>query len=512
MPTVRCHPRKHKGPLRLDFRWKLEQRPGIGMRSGACFLLMLLLLSAAASVNAFTRGSGDPLAGMEQPSQSLPVAPTSPALDPGRYVRLAQNAPVLHAARVFLMEPGTEIPLPIQVEAMPRNSFLRLRGLPPNATLSEGHEIGPGAWAVPLVSLPSIRVRVPPGTSGKFEVTISAVNVAGDVLSELTATLVVGPSSSLLSGILEQPREARSPAPLQPPAPALAERTEPQPPSRSTGMRPNGSKAGSQAQPPMTSGSPAGTRASAPSASGKSCGAAEISTAPLPAGRMSIRIKGTSCRGNEPVTIEYAGARLVRRLDHAGALDLTLDCFAGTGSKAEIFFSDGARGAIDVTTSDLGRLSKVAVIWQAPVNLDLHAYEYAAAHGEPGHIWASSPSSPDDAWEKTLASGRGHGFITAHDGSGEGDKYEVYTLWHHEDQTSGTIELALDFKSRGDTPSGEMCGNGPLSQIAFEVVTLSRRGEVTREQAVLLPMECGSSLAHSVRYNKSVIPVLRIRR
>src|SRR5690606_3834625 len=111
----------------------------------------------------------------------------------------------------------------------------------------------------------------------------------------------------------------------------------------------------------VVSGSAANIRAPASDPSSKGCGAAEITTTPLSAGRMAINIEGTSCRGGEPVTIEYAGASIVRELDEGGTLELTLDCFAGTSSKVVISFADGARGAIDVAALDLGRLSKVAV-------------------------------------------------------------------------------------------------------------------------------------------------------
>lgn len=518
MPTARCHPRRRAGSQQPDAHRRTGRRASIPTWSAIYVLLGLLLMPAAISASALTRGA-EGLAealpeAMTERTTPAPFAPKWLRPDSAAYLQLAQRSPVLHAARVFLIEPGSAIPLPIQVEAMPRNSFLRLRGLPPSATLSEGHQIGPGAWAVPLVSLPNIRVRVPPDTTGKYEVTINAVNVAGDVLAEITTTLVVTSSSSLLTGILEAP--PGSPAagpPPQPPAPEPAARTGAEPPSVAVAAgEPGAPGTGPAAPAPVVSGSAANIEAPAPGASAEGCGAAEINTTPLPAGRMAISIDGTSCRGSEPVTIVYAGASIVRQLDEAGKLAFTLDCFGGTSSKVAISFADGASGAIDVAALDLGKLSKVAVIWRAPVNLDLHAYEYAAAHGEPGHIWAASPSSPDDAWEKTLATRRGHGFITADDGTGEGEKVEVYTLWHHEDQTSGAIELALDFESRGDTPSGDMCGSGQLSEVAFEIVMLSRHGEVTRQQAVMLPMECGATLASSARYNKSVIPVLRIRR
>ncbi len=502
MPTEHCHPSKLSAPRRGELHPASGRRGFIRMRPVIRLLPVVVLLPVISAGTPTPAPGFSPAEPAHQPL-ALPVPSRGPSAESYEVLRLAQNAPVLHVARVFVMEPGTEIPLPIQVEAMPRNSFLRLRGLPSNATLSEGHQIGPGAWAVPLVSLPNIRVRVPRESTGRFEVSISAVNVAGDILSEIKTTLVVASSSSLLAGLSEQPAETPAPTLPQPPAPTLAERTDAGQPSAT-----DTSASGMGGQPPLSSASAANIQPP----SSKSCGAAEISTAALPAAHMAISIKATDCRANEPVTIEYAGARFVRQLDEAGELSFTLDCFAGTSSKVLISFADGARGAIDVTARDLGRVSKVAVIWKAPVNLDLHAFEYAASYGEPGHVWAASPSSPNDAWEKTLATGRGHGFITAADGNAEGDKYEVYTFWHHEEQTSGAIEMAVDFESRGDTPSGDMCGNGPLSQVAFEVVMLSRHGEVTRQQAMMLPMECGATLTQSARYNKSVIPVLRVRR
>jgi len=33
------------------------------------------------------------------------------------------------------------------VDAVPRNSFVRVRGLPPTAALTEGYSIAPGSWS-----------------------------------------------------------------------------------------------------------------------------------------------------------------------------------------------------------------------------------------------------------------------------------------------------------------------------------------------------------------------------
>jgi hypothetical protein len=63
-------------------------------------------------------------------------------------------------------ESGSRVRLPIEIrppEAVQRNSFVRIRGLPPGAALPEGHAIAPGVWAVPLIALPTLAVILPEG-------------------------------------------------------------------------------------------------------------------------------------------------------------------------------------------------------------------------------------------------------------------------------------------------------------------------------------------------------------
>jgi hypothetical protein len=121
------------------------------------------------------------------------------ASDPetGGSIRLtmAQQGPVtVKVAPVTRAEAASRLALPIQVgpqEALARNSFIRIRGLPATVALSEGHAIAPGAWAVPLAALPSLSLILPVGVEGPSEVAISLVNVEGAVLAEAKTTLIV---------------------------------------------------------------------------------------------------------------------------------------------------------------------------------------------------------------------------------------------------------------------------------------------------------------------------------
>jgi hypothetical protein len=76
-------------------------------------------------------------------------------------------------------------------EAVPLQSFLRLRGLPPMAALSEGHSIGPGTWAVALTALPNLQLILPAAASGRFEMVITLVALDGTVLTETKSLLMV---------------------------------------------------------------------------------------------------------------------------------------------------------------------------------------------------------------------------------------------------------------------------------------------------------------------------------
>jgi hypothetical protein len=118
----------------------------------------------------------------------------------GQQIRL-EVAPVTHAT------PASRVRLPIEVrpgEALAKNSFIRIRGLPATAALSEGYAIAPGSWAVPLNALPSLMLILPVGVEGKSEVIIAVVNVEGSILAEATTTLTVA-------------RAAAPPPPVAPP-------------------------------------------------------------------------------------------------------------------------------------------------------------------------------------------------------------------------------------------------------------------------------------------------------
>lgn len=112
---------------------------------------------------------------------------------------LAQTArPTITVSATVPAEPATQAPLAIRVgppDAVPRGSFIRIRGLPPTMALSDGHSIAPGSWAIPIAALPNLRITLPAVAPGKSEISITLVGSDGSVLAEAKSVLVVAASS-----------------------------------------------------------------------------------------------------------------------------------------------------------------------------------------------------------------------------------------------------------------------------------------------------------------------------
>jgi hypothetical protein len=291
-----------------------------------------------------------------------------------------------------------------------------------------------------------------------------------------------------------------TPAPAQTPAQAPAQATTLQEPAAAP-------PSGAAQLPTLVTVPPATLKVDA-----ATCSSADVQTEPLEGGRMRIGITAT-CRPGEAVQISYGGAEIIRRLDTRGSLEYVLDCFAGAAAPAELRFADGTRQSVPIAARDLDAVSKIAVIWRAPVNLDLHVFEYAARYDDPGHLWSKAPSSMEAARTQVAAEKRGHGYLSTSDSEASlGDKVEVYTFLHSDEQTSGAISMALDYETRGELPAGATCGQGALAEIDFQVSMRPRGGQPTRQSGVLTRVDCGQRIAREARLNQAALPGLRIRR
>lgn len=117
-----------------------------------------------------------------------------------KYFMRVADQPKLIVPAALSLEPSTSVALRIQTSApaeLPPNSYIRLRGLPPAVSLSEGYAIASGLWAVPLASLANLRIVVPVGVEGSADVTVSLIAIDDATIAEakLALTIRSGPSA-----------------------------------------------------------------------------------------------------------------------------------------------------------------------------------------------------------------------------------------------------------------------------------------------------------------------------
>ncbi|MFM9846711.1 MAG: hypothetical protein ACKVP3_06080 [Hyphomicrobiaceae bacterium] len=203
------HPLGKRGDLKRGIPWRQRQH-------GLAAVVLVSLCVSAAGIDAADAAGG------ARVLRELAPADSSSPLAPFLLLVQGQRQATLNVSKVILAEPAGETPLPIQVgpvDAIARNSFIRIRGLPPSAALTEGHSIAPGAWAIPIIALPNLKITLPVGLSGKSEVTVALVTVDGTVVSETKTALVIASTALIAPGDAEP--QSKSVASLGPSSAAV---------------------------------------------------------------------------------------------------------------------------------------------------------------------------------------------------------------------------------------------------------------------------------------------------
>ena len=242
-------------------------------------------------------------------------------------------------------------------------------------------------------------------------------------------------------------------------------------------------------------------------AAGAPCEATKAQISYLAGGVMRAVI-ASPCRKGQAVSVSYGGTKTVRKIDANGNAKFDVDLFLGNSQPVALSYLGGHTETVQPAAGDLAEVFKIALIWDAPVNLDLHAFENGSLPGKSGHLWAGSTGTPKAAKAQLTDNGRGGGFISlSDDGAHEGSKVEVYTFFRSAEQPTGVVAMSLDYASRGDTPSGEYCGTGAQASVTYETVTWSPKGTTARERGAIAGAACGVPL--SSRLIRDAVPDLQ---
>ena len=110
--------------------------------------------------------------------------------------------PTLSVGAAIIAEPSTATSLPIHVtpaELVPTDAWVRIASLPMLAFLSDGRQIAPGLWSVPLAALPKLKITAPSGHGIRSIVGIALMSADGRVLAETQSVLAIMPARFLLA-------------------------------------------------------------------------------------------------------------------------------------------------------------------------------------------------------------------------------------------------------------------------------------------------------------------------
>jgi len=238
--------------------------------------------------------------------------------------------------------------------------------------------------------------------------------------------------------------------------------------------------------------------AALPTASGACATPPAMTVDPQPAGRTGLVIV-SPCHAGSIAELRYSGLRLAIPLDAAGEAELDVLGFE-TRSPAVLWFRDGQEIAFDLPFVGMRRLTRVGLVWDSPVVLDLHAFEFGAEVYGDGHVFPGNRRSFDTIRRS------GGGFLTTYAAiSGIGQNMQIYSFWRRPGGDGGVIDLAVDYASRSRDALPETCGDGRFAAPAF-VVLRSVDGE--RERPLnrrLSALSCGGTAEGSLRLIEAAI-------
>lgn len=139
---------------------------------------------------------------------------------PGNIAAQSSDQVQISVAPRIVAKAASEFVLAIEIgppHVVPPKSFVSLRGLPAQVSLTSGHLVAPGLWAVSLSALPTLKAWIPDGISGDAEIGVRLIGMDGRLIAQTTTALIIG-SDPAQSGAPTKPaRSAPAVVARQPP-------------------------------------------------------------------------------------------------------------------------------------------------------------------------------------------------------------------------------------------------------------------------------------------------------
>ena len=118
-----------------------------------------------------------------------------------------------------------------------------------------------------------------------------------------------------------------------------------------------------------------------------------LGASPAPAAMVDLSLVAP-CAPLTTVTIHHQGMMFSILTDRQGMAQVRAPALAETAVFiADVFGGEGAVAVVDVP--EMAGLDRAVLQWEGDAGLGIHALEFGATYGEPGHVWADAAGSVD---------------------------------------------------------------------------------------------------------------------
>lgn len=203
----------------------------------------------------------------------------------------------------------------------------------------------------------------------------------------------------------------------------------------------------------------------------------EISAQATPvAGAMVALTLDAPCAPNERLTVHHNGLLFTDATDETGTASFTVPALA----EQAVFimaFSNGDGAVAQTAVPDVAKYDRVVLQWRGNAGFELHAREFGADYGQPGHQWLGSQANADG-----FASGA-NGLITRLGDtlSPEPLMAEVYTFPSAMSARPGEIDMSVEAEV-----TAANCG----LEIEAQSLEMTREGALKTRNLTLAVPDC----------------------
>ena len=140
------------------------------------------------------------------------------------------------------------------------------------------------------------------------------------------------------------------------------------------------------------------------------------------------------CKARQLV-LRHGDVEITTATDSSGRFERRIPALFSEARVSITFDGETIDSAIAVPDAD--DFQHVAIVWEGPQLLRLHAFEFGAKRDQFGHVWAKAPKSPDRATRGT------GGFLTRL-GDGNGTSAEIYSFPAGQSRNTGVVRLVVE--------------------------------------------------------------------